>query len=69
MNEFVVKNCHSCPFADLDNEYGHACQHPFNFDAVSAKDGLMYLWLPSDKVHDFCPLKQGSITVKIGCNE
>lgn len=69
MAKFVVKDCHSCPFADIDNEYGHACQHPFNFDAVAPKNGVMYLWLPSDTIHQNCPLKKDPITVKIDCDE
>ena len=54
--EIEIKNCQDCPFANNDNERGK--------DQCNLKDiTLDYKnWeeLPSDKVHEECPLKEDS---------
>ena len=70
MSEFIVKNCHHCPFVNQDNEYGYdGCNHPFNFGKAETDKYDWYSQLPFDKIHDNCPLKKEPITVKIDLNE
>lgn len=50
MTTIWIKNCHECPFCNNDNEYGR--------DWCNMKDIKLPNWkeLPSDKVHNECPL-------------
>ena len=57
--EILVKSCQACPFCNNDNEYGNdSC----NAKEIKTKD---FEQLPSDKVHDDCPLKGNEITIKL----
>ncbi len=60
MKSVKVTNCRECPFATNDNEYGYcACNVS---DKVS--DSLkMWEQLPSDNVHNLCPLKVDEVRV------
>ncbi len=56
----IVSNCHECPFVNNDNEYG---KDNCNLDNnIFAKNRME---LPSDKVHDDCPLKKGEYVVSL----
>ncbi len=59
--EIKVTNCQECPFANNDNESGfHWCNlADSNFDMAGFEQ------LPADKVHDLCPLKNGSVTLSL----
>jgi len=60
MQEIIVDNCHDCPFANNDNEYGKD-QCNLNTDIVcNGSDEL-----PHYKVHKDCPLKNNSFTIKL----
>lgn len=54
-----VTNCHECPFANDDNEFG---KDICNLDDTIYK---MNEDLPSNSVHENCPLKKQSVTVKL----
>lgn len=54
-----VKSCSSCPFCNNDNEYGLDACNLGSFTTEENKE------MPSDTVHDKCPLKGGNITVVI----
>lgn len=60
--EIKVKNCMECPFVTSDNDYGY-CLCNIS-DAVSES---LQRWeeLPSDKVHDLCPLKTNPVIVSL----
>lgn len=59
-----VKSCGGCPFSRIDGEYGDRCD-------ISKKVNDSLLWfgsyknLPRDKVHEFCPLKEKELRVKL----
>lgn len=56
LKEIIVKNCHRCPFANNDNEYGHdAC----NLAVFYGYDIPLYTeeGLPGDRIHEDCPMK------------
>ncbi len=59
MKIIKINNCHNCPFANNDNEYGH--------DGCNLKDIKLYGWeeLPKNKVHKECPLKQNHFVIKL----
>ena len=59
-----VKNCQECPLINSDFEgIRDNCNHP---NGVSVNKTIQkWINLPSDKVHDLCPLKTEPITVKI----
>jgi hypothetical protein len=54
-----VHSCQDCPFSNNDNEYG--------LNGCNIKQLNLDNWeqLPSDKVHDDCPLKVGEVIVKL----
>jgi hypothetical protein len=55
-----VTNCQECPFANNDNQDGYdSCR--IN-DEIWAKVGEQ---LPSDKVHELCPLKKCTVVVRL----
>jgi hypothetical protein len=56
MTVIKVTNCQICPFVDYESGYGYiGCN--LNTDIIANQ-------MPSDKVHDDCPLKNGEVTVK-----
>jgi len=58
--EIKVSNCLECNFCNKDNEYGSdSCN--LNTSIV-LKD---FEQLPSDKVHEDCPLKNNTFTIMI----
>ena len=61
MIEIKVKDCYSCPFAEIDDEYGDRCNARGSVNLVLSAYGT----LPSDKVHELCPLKENAILVSI----
>ncbi len=60
MKNFKVNNCHECPFANNDNEYGKV---ECNLNAAIQVNG--YNELPKHSVHELCPLKAGNVTVEL----
>jgi hypothetical protein len=55
-----VSNCQCCPFVSEDNNEG------FTWCNISEEvEAAQYHQLPSDKVHELCPLKNGSVTVEL----
>jgi hypothetical protein len=61
MIEIKVKDCYSCPFAEIDDEYGDSCNARGGVNLVLSACEM----LPQDKVHELCPLKENSISVSI----
>src|SRR5690606_852872 len=58
MKNIKVSNCQECPFCNNDNEYG---QDKCNLDSeIYAKTNEE---LPSDKVHENCPLVSDNVLV------
>ena len=56
-----ISNCFECPFVNDDSEYGKTyCQ--LNDDIVMPGS---FQQMPKNKVHEDCPLKNGSVTVKL----
>jgi hypothetical protein len=54
MKTIEVKSCGECPFiVQID------------FDVCSIDESVSDIYLPVDKVHEDCPLKKESVTVKI----
>ena len=61
-HKLTINNCHECPFVSPDNEYGYtSCNINDNVNAETN----FFEQLPSDKVHDLCPLKDGDYIVGI----
>ena len=59
MKTIEVSNCHECPFANNDNEWGHdSCNLEYlnNFPEIE---------LPEDTVHKKCPLKKQNYIIKL----
>lgn len=56
-----IKNCHVCPFANDDGEYGkNQCNlKPQEIWTPAPHE------LPSDSIPDICPLLMGSVIVRI----
>jgi hypothetical protein len=55
-----VTNCQSCPFVCEDNEEG------FIWCNISEEvEADRYQQLPSDEVHELCPLKNGAVKVRL----
>lgn len=59
--EKEVTNCQECPFCNSDNEYGRD-QCNLNTDIFTGK---FMVELPSDTVHEKCPLRNEQLTVKL----
>lgn len=60
MKTIEVKSCGECPFVNDDNEFGKTiCNLDRNIY------NLGYLQLPMSQVHENCPLKTESVTVKL----
>lgn len=58
--EKEVTNCKECPFCNHDSEFGRdGCNLNTNIWVT------YYENLPSDKVHDECPLIYEQVTVKL----
>ena len=55
-----VTNCQECPFCNTDYEYG---KNQCNANGNIVAEG--YQELPSDKVHELCPLKTESFTIEL----
>lgn len=55
-----ITNCQDCPFCNNDNEFGK--------DQCNLNDeifGYFYEELPSDRVHEDCPLLHNDYEVKL----
>lgn len=52
-----ITNCQECPFVTEESGYGYI--------GCNINDEILTWSMPSDKVHDDCPLKIDSITVKL----
>ena len=50
-----VKSCAKCPFLHDDNSW----------DYCGLNKEINSIYLPSNKVHEDCPLKKESVTVKV----
>lgn len=63
--DFAVAGCLGCPFAHFEaREYWDECTHPKAPDAPLPGDGLS-----EDNEAgppDWCPLRSGSVTVRLG---
>jgi hypothetical protein len=59
----IVKNCYSCPFAEIDED-GDICNAPGNVNLKLFADER----LPENEVHKSCPLKLNSILVSLQKN-
>ena len=54
-----VENCQECPFVQYDGDWGYK-----NCALTSLKLDK-FEEMPSDKVHEQCPLKEGEVVVKL----
>lgn len=60
MKTIEIESCGECPFCNNDNEYGlDGCN--LNIDIFP----LRWEEMPIDKVHENCPLKTESVTLKL----
>ena len=55
-----VNNCRQCPFVINDNDYGYCgCTITYKINLKRFDE------LPSDNVHELCPLKNNSYIVEL----
>lgn len=61
MKKLKINNCHECPFFTDDNEWG---QEICNIKEIELNYKINEQ-LPSNKVHDECPLKDNDYLITI----